>query len=248
MDKKLSDLIGWNSLRRRNFGFLLAWEMEAEIVATIDDDNIPLPGWGQQLFAGQEVEANVYETDLPVFDPIGATNYPHLWHRGYPLQLLPQRDYSKVSQQALLADVQADFWDGDPDVDAICRMQFLPECRFDPSPFPIASTVMSPFDSQNTFLSRRWLPEYFLFPHVGRMDDIWASYYLQARGARVVYGSPSVVQERHEHDLIVDMKEEYLGYEHNLRIVEALREDPDALLDFLPPEAAAAFDRYQSLF
>lgn len=26
------------------------------------------------------------------------------------------------------------------------------------------------------------IKDYFLYPHVGRMDDIWASYYVQAKG------------------------------------------------------------------
>ena len=248
IDKELSDLIGWNCIQRRNFGFLMAREMGAEIVAVVDDDNVPYPAWGVDLFVGREVEANAYATSLPAFDPVGATNYPHLWHRGYPLQLLSRRDYSQCARRAVRADVQADFWDGDPDVDAFCRMQYAPECRFDPGCFPITADVISPFNSQNTFLSAEWLPHYFLFPHVGRMDDIWAAYYLQAKGARVVFGKPSVVQERNPHDLVLDLKREYLGYEHNLAIVESLAEDPDALLRFLPRETVAAFDRYRSLF
>lgn len=248
IDKQLSDLIGWNCIQRRNFGFLVACEMGAHTVAVVDDDNVPYEGWGADLFVGGEVDTNVYATELPAFDPVGATNHPHLWHRGYPLQLLSKRDYSSCDRQVVQADVQADFWDGDPDVDAICRMQFAPECHFDGAFFPIASNAVSPFNSQNTFLAARWLEHYFLFPHVGRMDDIWAAYHLQAQGARVVFGKPSVVQERNPHDPILDMKREYFGYENNLAIVEAVAEDGDALFRFLPPETMAAFERYRKHF
>ncbi len=248
IDNELSRLIGWNCIQRRNFGFLVAREMGAETVAVVDDDNVPYPQWGTHLFVGHDVEANVYATSLPAFDPVGATNYPHLWHRGYPLQLLPMRDYSNCTRRSVHADIQADFWDGDPDVDAICRMQFAPYCRFDPALFPIAAAAMSPFNSQNTFLSARWLEHYFLFPHVGRMDDIWAAYHVQAQGARVVFGKPSVVQKRNPHDLVIDMKREYLGYENNLAIVESLADDPDAVFRFLPVETVAAFERYRSHF
>ena len=248
MDKQLSDLIGWNCLQRRNFALLAAHEMGAHTVAVVDDDNVPLEAWGTDLFVGAEVEANVYATDLPAFDPVGATNYPHLWHRGYPLQLLPRRDYSTRSREMVRADVQADFWNGDPDIDAICRMQFAPDCDFDDAAFPIAANVMSPFNSQNIFLDARWLEDYFLCPQVGRMDDIWASYYLQARGARLVFGKASVVQERNPHDLVRDMKAEYLGYENNLALVEALARDADALFSFIPQQATAAFERYRTHF
>lgn len=249
VDKELSDLIGWNCIQRRNIGFVVAWRMGADVIATIDDDNIPLAHWGERMFVGQEVEATLYETALPAFDPVGATNYPQLWHRGYPLQLLPVRDYTTHRLERVVADVQADFWNDDPDIDAICRMQFAPSCEFDPGVFPLASNAVSPFNSQNTFLTRNWLPEYFLFPYVGRMDDIWASYHLQAQGARVVYDAPTVVQQRNPHDLVIDMKKEYLGYENNLRLVEAIAEgDKAAVLGFLPDEARRAFDRYRSLF
>jgi hypothetical protein len=248
IDPDLSDLIGWNRIPRRNFGFLVAHRMGAEVVATIDDDNLPMEGWGRDLLVGRPAEVTLYRTDLPAFDPVGATNHPHLWHRGYPLQLLSRRDYSDRTTTVVTADVQADFWDGDPDVDAICRMQYEPRCAFDPGCFPMAGTAMAPFNSQNTFIGAGWLRDYFLFPHVGRMDDIWAAYHLQARGAKVVFGPPSVVQERNPHDPVIDMRAEYLGYEHNLEIVESLRDDPDAIARFVPPRALQAFERYRSLF
>jgi hypothetical protein len=248
IDKTLSDLIGWNCIQRRNFGLLVAHEMGADVVAVVDDDNIPYDLWGTNLLVGKEAEVTVFTTSLPAFDPVGATNYPHLWHRGYPLQLLPNRDYSVSNLQVICPEVQADFWNGDPDVDAICRMQFRPNCTFDPACFPMAANATSPFNSQNTFLAGHLLKDYFLFPHVGRMDDIWASYYVQAKGASVVFAPPSVVQERNEHDLITDMKREYLGYENNMAIVEAIHDDPKALFAFLPQRTVAAFLRYQRHF
>ncbi|MEI6566219.1 MAG: hypothetical protein WCR20_06070, partial [Verrucomicrobiota bacterium] len=127
-DPALSDAIGWNCTSRRSFGFLWARDMGADIVAVVDDDNIPLPGWGENLLVGQEATVKWHETDLPAFDPVGATNYPHLWHRGYPLQLLPKRRYDRVSERKVRVNVQADFWNGDPDIDALCRLEHAPEC------------------------------------------------------------------------------------------------------------------------
>ena len=113
-------------------------------------------------------------------------------------------------------DVQADFWNGDPDIDAICRMEHAPACNFDPSCFPIASNKMGPFNSQNTFITKKILKDYFMFPHVGRMDDIWGSYYVQGLGAKVVWCAASVFQERNVHHPVRDMMAEYLGYENNM--------------------------------
>lgn len=243
-DKKLSDAIGWNCIQCRNFSFLYAHDMGAEVIATVDDDNLPYDNWGQNLMVGRETEYNHYQTDLPAFDPVGATNHKNLWHRGYPLELLPKRDYTRSSWKHTTPDVQADFWNGDPDIDAICRMQYAPECVFQERYFPMGSNAMSPFNSQNVFVSSHLLRDYFMFPGIGRMDDIWASYYLQSKGAKVVYGKPSVYQERNPHSLIKDMRAEYLGYENNLEIVN----NPQAMVKYIPKESLRAFELYQRHF
>jgi hypothetical protein len=80
------------------------------------------------------------------------------------------------------------------------------------------------------------------------MDDIWAGYYLQGQGAKVAFGKASVIQERNPHDLIIDMKLEYGGYENNLQIVEEVIEQPDSLFQHLPEQTVAAFDRYRTHF
>jgi hypothetical protein len=247
-DKDLSDAIGWNCIQRRNFGLLVAHDLKADIVAVVDDDNMPLEGWGENLMVGKEVDVNYYETDLPAFDPIGATNHAELWHRGYPLQLLPKRDYRRKTKKRVHVDAQADFWNGDPDIDAVCRMEHAPKCDFDAAAFPIASNKLSPFNSQNTFLAGAMLEDYFLYPDIGRMDDIWAAYYVQAKGYRVVYGEPSVYQDRNVHDPVQDMKQEYLGYENNLTIVQELPRNVNALLAYLPARATRAFEIYQRHF
>jgi len=247
-DKPLSDAIGWNCIQRRNLGLLWAKDMNADIVAVIDDDNIPLDGWGENVTVGQELEVNYYETDLPAFDPVGATNHGKIWHRGFPLQLLAKRDYSRKSRKTVKVDVQADFWNGDPDIDAICRMEHAPECNFQPEHFPIAANKMGPFNSQNTFLSSACLKDYFLFPYVGRMDDIWAAYYLQAHGYRAVWTKASVFQARNVHDLTRDMLQEYCGYEGNLKLVTDLAQDPESIRAYLPGRSNWAFDLYRRHF
>jgi hypothetical protein len=247
-DPALSEAIGWNCIQRRNFGFLWAKDLGADVIASVDDDNIPLEGWGESLLVGQQIEVDYYTTDLPAFDPVGATNYPHLWHRGYPLQLVSRRNYSEKTRKTASVDIQADFWNGDPDVDALCRMEHAPHCQFDPRCFPMAANKMGPFNSQNTFLSKDVLEHYFVFPHVGRMDDIWPSYYVQSKGFRVVYGRPSVYQQRNAHDLTLDLRQEYVGYENNLRIVQRLVDDPQSIFAYAPERTARAFELYRRHF
>jgi hypothetical protein len=48
-------LVG-KSIQRRNVGFVFAYNEGADIIATVDDDNIPYDNWGDNVLVGQEVE------------------------------------------------------------------------------------------------------------------------------------------------------------------------------------------------
>ena len=112
----------------------------------------------------------------------------------------------------------------------------------------MASSKPAPFNSQNTFLSAKVLPHYFLFPHIGRMDDIWASYYVQALGFKAVFNKASVYQQRNVHDLTHDMRQEYLGYEHNLNLLADLSRNPESITAYLPGRSVWAFNLYRRHF
>jgi hypothetical protein len=247
ISEKLSDLIGWNCIQRRNFGLLYAYNLGADVICTVDDDNIPLDNWGKELFINSKLTLKQFNTKEVAFDPIGATNYRNLWHRGFPLELIPNRGYDDSSVIEIIPDIQADFWNGDPDIDAICRLEHKPECEFDSSYFPFTSNKLSPFNSQNTFINRKVAIDYFLFPHVGRMDDIWAAYYVLSKGNKVVYNKATVYQDRNIHNLIEDMKKEYIGYENNLSLVKDLYNDSEKILKYLPEKSIAAWNVYRSL-
>lgn len=247
-DKELSDLIGWNKIMRRNFGFLWAKDMGADIIATVDDDNIPLEGWGENLVVGSEVEMDYYKTELDCFDPIAVTNYPHLWHRGFPVQLLSQRSYTVKEKKKVKVDIEADFWNGDPDIDAICRLEHAPECQFDDQIFPFAANRISPFNSQNTFLTKDVLKDYFILPYVGRMDDIWASYHVQSLGYSVAYCQASVYQNRNPQDLTRNLVDEFLGYEKTISLVKSINARTYDCRQFWPEQTWNAYQAYKRNF
>ena len=83
-DPVLSAALGWTVVERRNYGFLWAKDLNADIVAVVDDDNVPLEDWGKEIFMGRPVEVYYYDTDKLAFDPVAVTEHKHLWHRGYP--------------------------------------------------------------------------------------------------------------------------------------------------------------------
>lgn len=252
ISKELSKLIGWNCIQRRNFGFIYAYKMGAEIIATIDDDNIPYDSWGQNVRVGKTEGISIFKTKCIAFDPLSVT-FPALWHRGFPVQLLDERILAKPQLLKRKILVQADMWDGAPDVDAVCRITLNPMVTFNKSLIHYASNVAGPFNSQNTFISRELFPIYFLFPHIGRMDDIWASYVVQtAFPDSVIYSKASVFQDRNPHDLTKDLGAEMIGYNHTLDLIKALALDGELeefeWPDFMPKKAIEAYVAYAECF
>ena len=67
LNKSLSDAIGWNKIMRRNMGFLYAFKEGADIVATVDDDNIPYDNWGEDLYVGKEIEIDLCNLLMDIF-------------------------------------------------------------------------------------------------------------------------------------------------------------------------------------
>lgn len=243
--KKISDLIGWNCIQRRNIGFLEAYNLGAEIIATVDDDNIPYSFWGKEIYVNKEIEIDLFEPYDDVFDPLSVTEHNHLWHRGFPVQLLKNKNKikykGKVKRKVL---IQADLWDGDPDVDAIARIVFKPEVKFKSIKSPFGSNKISPFNSQNTFLSREVIPYYACLPDVGRMDDIWGSYILQFYFPNcVIYNRATVYQKRNIHNLVSDLEKELIGYKKTIELIKSKN-----LRTILPPRAYKFYKNYLSYF
>ena len=244
---KLSKLVGWNCIQRRNFAILEAFERGAEVIALIDDDNIPYNNWFKNIYINRQIKCKEIKTNKKIFDPVGYTNHPNLWHRGLPLELVNNRKYKADKKKLIKPDIQANFWNGDPDIDAVCRMIFKPECSFKKNLFPFFSKKISPFNSQNTLIARKVIKDYFLFPHIGRMDDIWASFYVTSKKYRVLYNEPTVYQQRNVHNLIKDFKDEYIGYVNSLKLVERLYKNPENIYNFLPKKSSLAFDEWKKI-
>ena len=244
---KLSKLIGWNCIARRNFAILDAYERGADIIALVDDDNIPLNNWGKNILVDKSINATMVKTNKKVFDPIGYAGYKNLWHRGFPLEMINGKKYITNYKKKIIPKIQASFWNGDPDIDAITRIMFKPNCKFNKRKFPFFSNKISPFNSQNTFISKDILMDYFLFPGIGRMEDIWASYYVSAKKFQIVYSEPTVFQKRNKHNLLTDFKNEYLGYTKNFELINIIENNPEKISLFLPKKTLLAFDEWRKI-
>ena len=244
--KELSDVIGWKTIQRRNIGFVYAYSNNASLVATVDDDNIPYENWGDDVYVDKEIEVDIYtNTTSNFFDPLSVTNCNDLWHRGYPIECLNIKnniEYKGKFKRHVL--IQSDFWDGDPDIDAICRLSKKPIVKFNKFE-PFASTQLAPFNSQNTFLSTKILPVYAVLPYIGRMDDIWGSYITQHYYPNsVIYNKATVYQERNIHDLIKHMENEVIGYRNTYKLLN----DLSNYESYLPEQTIKFWTTYRNQF
>jgi hypothetical protein len=244
--KEISDFIGWNTIQRRNIGFIVAYKMGADIVATVDDDNIPYENWGQNLYVGKTIDVDLYEPELNVFDPLSVTKDNYIWHRGYPIEYLQKRhrvEYKGKTKRKVL--IQADLWDGDPDIDAMARLTYKPIVKYSDIKEPYCSNKISPFNSQNTFLSRDVIPYYSVLPFTGRMDDIWGGYILQHYFPNsVIYNSASVYQDRNLQDLITNLEKEIIGYRKTYDLINNLHN----FEGILPEKVIEFYNLYRKQF
>lgn len=242
--RDLSEYIGWNKIERRNLGYVKAYNMGATVVATVDDDNIPYSDWGLNVQLDKDLKVDMYENINGVFDPLSVTNKGYMWHRGYPLQLVNGRHENVyLGQQTHKFLVQADLWNGEPDIDAIYRLTHsYPQENFQITG-PYSSVNISPFNSQNTFIDRSVLHEYMMPVNLGRIHDIWAAYRLQKKtGAHVLYNKPSVYQRRNVHSIIEDYKSETSTYHLSLDFIEG-KIDKD-----IEKSIETGFEIYQKYF
>ena len=242
---ELSEAIGWNKIQRRTIGYLHVYKMGYGIIASVDDDNIPYDDWGKEIYIGKEVETYHYKPENIVFDPLSATNYNHLWHRGFPIQLLTTKNRNEISIKKVVPEIQANFWNGDPDIDAFCRLEHKPCCFFDDKHFPFSTSALYTFNQQNTIFSRKILENYLALPFVGRMDDIWPAYYISAMGYPIIYHKATVFQDRNVQNLTKNLTDEFIGYQNTYNLLKDIREDINNFEKYLPEEALKVWNLYR---
>lgn len=224
---KLAEILPKKHYARKNLGYLQALKDGADSILETDDDNLPR----EDFFKNR-----AFEIEAPSIRDAGWVNVysyfteERIWPRGLPLPSLnkPNPAADTLPTEKLITPIHQGLADENPDVDAIFRLIFPLPLNFDPGKeILLAGGSLSPFNSQNTF----WFPEAFPMLYLPsycsfRMTDIWRSY-VAVRICRendrgILFESPTVWQERNEHDLMRDFEDETEGYLHNHHIGERL--------------------------
>ena len=228
--------IGWNTIARSNVGRLWAYDKGFSGILMLDDDNWPtaenFAHWhskvgDQENLVTVKSDTGWFNVAQALVEKDGVEFYP----RGFP----PAQRWKPVQETQALAintiAVNAGLWLGDPDIDAITRLERplrTVEYRADwPETFALYPGTWSPWNSQNSAISREALVSYWMSPWAGRHLDIWASYIsnlaIQHMGQVVAFGRPLVNHDRVIHNLYHDLDEEKPWIETTDEFVEILR-------------------------
>jgi len=228
----------FDCIQRRNIGYLYAIkELCPDAIIAVDDDNFPECGWvaGHTGSLGMGTHqllpkpANIVDLLLRMRCR-HHSNCANVAHRGNTFkQTMAMGENSGACSEGFVdVAVNAGMWIGDPDINAYDRILHpgvsAQKRRRIPSGFVVrAQDWWHPFNSQNTATDRRLFCALCLVPMkveingrvIGRYDDIWQSYICQRIMAHhnlaTRFGTPHVEQKRNDHDVLVDLCEEYTG-------------------------------------
>lgn len=232
LSRPLSDVIGWRSVQRRNLALLYALERRYDYVVSVDDDNLPSLGW---VDAHVAVIRDGGSIDVPrVSSFTGWVNSadfvdPPTIQRGTPHSRLPYGSYRYHDSTDVRPVVSQGHVLGDPDVGAATRLLDDPRVESVERGIIVrpADDQWAAFNSQATVWDGTWAHLAAVPPGLGRYDDIFASFFLEAAlrtrpelGVHV--GPPAVTQYRNEHDVHRDLRAELCGAELTLPVTDAL--------------------------
>lgn len=239
-------IVGYNSIQRRNLALLevLTARADWDYVITVDDDNFPEDGWVtgvDEIFDLEKCQDQKRLAHTSGWFDVGQLCSPPVTHRGFPIEHRRWTGFNDraVSDSVTQHGVFASLWLGDPDVDAAERLVRDPTVVDVEGSVTLDAGTWCPFNSQATAYRRELAPLMYMWPHVGRMDDIWSS--LAARvvmdvlGWHVRYGHPLVRQDRNEHNVATDLEAELLGYRYTGRLAELLHGTSARLSPLMTP-------------
>ena len=222
---ELAKHLPWNDIARRNIGHLWAYEEEgAEVLIMLDDDNLATDDDFIQHHSAVGSGKGL-GTYMPTFESSTKWLNPCVvlkeeFNRTfYPRGFAPKHRWEETKitpRESIPVAVNAGLWLGDPDVDAITRLEYPAKVFGYKLEFYENITLhpgtWCPWNCQNTAIARRVIPAYFLSPYCGRHLDIWASYVVSRIAGHlyegVNFGRPLANHQRTIHNLYRDLEAE----------------------------------------
>lgn len=231
-----------NHYARKNLGYLIAISLGADIIIETDDDNIPYDTFWEnrkRFIEGHHISEKGWVNVYKYFTE------SHIWPRGFSLENILDTPPPLTEKKITDCPIQQGLSDEDPDVDAIFRLTIQLPVKFNQSDnIALGNHTVCPFNSQNTTWFKEafpllYLPSYCSF----RMTDIWRSFIAQriawTCGWSVLFHKSTTWQQRNDHNLLIDFRNEIPGYFNNgiimknladLKLNEGIRNIPDNLI------------------
>lgn len=237
----LSEAIGWNNIQRRNIAILEAAKTDADVIVSVDDDNIPAGDYFVELEHSFSTRMRPVARDA--WFNLGALARQPYRYRGFPYTVKSEGNwYFPDEAEPLPIGVVNGAIFGDPDINATERIEKAPvvdeyEAMVYRGVVVDPNETMAPLNSQNTAWRRELAHLACVYPGVGRYDDIWPGYAAQKamRDTKwcILYGRPFVKQDRHDHDLLRDLEDEMYGMRNTEAFIAGNLELPEQTERFL---------------
>jgi hypothetical protein len=220
IDLKYPRLCPQKHYARKNIGYLIEIQSNADIIIDTDDDNLPYESFWKPKdriltvpTAEKKGWVNVYKYFTRKLT----------WPRGFPLNKISSQNGSYESLPLKMVDcpIQQGLANENPDVDAIYRLINSKPVVFNSTrKIALSKGVWCPFNSQNTAWWKETFPLLYLPSYCSfRMTDIIRSFVAQRiaweNDWSILFHEPTVWQERNEHDLMRDFEDEIPGYLNN---------------------------------
>ena len=208
----------WNHYSRKMIGYLYAIAQGADLIADVDDDNIPLSNWGNIPLADEFDTLSSTENASSFVNIYRFFSNKFVWPRGFPLNLINANQPDSFHKMAFNVGVWQFLANNDPDVDALYRLLFNDVINFeDHFPIVLDTGLFCPFNSQNTIFKKEafpllYLPAYVSFRFTDILRGIVAQPILWSSGLRLGFASASALQERNPHDFMKDFESEFTTY------------------------------------
>jgi hypothetical protein len=232
-------IIPYNSIRRRNLGYLRALELGSDVIITIDDDNYPR---GVNWLSGHLSALGTTEALPTVSSRNGVVNPCHIlkfnrpdlmvYSRGYPFSKLFCDTFDVEFRSGGKVALNMGLWTKSPDVDAYTNILYpdiesLGIKEGFQRRYALAQDNYMPINTQNTSFIRGLTPAFYDVlmdttihgVRLDRYDDIWAGLFalklIHSLGYRATFGVPLTEHRRNKHDYVSDLKSELIGMSLN---------------------------------
>lgn len=225
---EIAKLIPERHYTRKMFGYLHAIKNGAEFIVDTDDDNIPTNNWESQWIIQEADEIELLSGSwINIYKVYGQSD---IWPRGFPLNFIKNnppisRRHEFLGKRSL--GIVQGLADNDPDVDAIYRLTNNRQVNFRKmeNRLVLDSNSFTPINSQNTLFTSTFFPLLFLpttstFRTTDIIRGIVAQPILWKADSYLGISNAEVIQERNEHDYMLDFDSEIPIYSHSDRFAQ----------------------------